>query len=421
LQVNWQRGTCESDVIAALSLKEKEVVQMRTQTYLLKSSEGIDSDALGAFDGKQTLVLAYCSSDWASASPILNAVKRSMPNANLVGLSTAGHFACSDFDRPEIFDDEVLLHVITLERGRFYLSSELSDPVGSTLNAERLVQSIPESELNSLRLLLVYTDGGHTDGDAFMDEMQRALPRTVPVSGGMAGDGARFENTWIWDGVRRIDSGGIVVAVCGDLIVSCGTGGGWDSFGIDRTVTEANGAELVSLDGRSVLDLYEEYLGDRSQELPGSALLFPLMISNEERGESVVRTVLGVNRERGSMKFAGTIREGSRARLMRANANRLVDAAERACTSSVDRVRSQGAVGEISVLAVSCVGRRLALRQRASEAAEAVAELYGDSVKVAGFYSYGEFAASGVRVCALHNQTFTVAVIGELGAVPSAA
>lgn len=387
----------------------------------MRSSSDIDEEALRSLDGERTLALAYCPSDWARAQSVLQAIRRALPRSCRVALSTAGHFACRHDERSEVFDDEVLLQVITLDRGRFFLASQADEPADGESLATRLLAQLPPECIEQLRMLLVYTDGGHTDGDAFMDELQRALPKPVPVSGGMAGDGPRFESTWVWDGERRLESGSVVVAVSGDVYVSSATGSGWDSFGVDRTVTEAHGTEVLSLDGRRVLDLYEEYLGERRTQLPASALLFPLLVSHPTRGESVVRTVLGLDRARGSMRFAGSITPGSRARLMRSNPNRLVDAAEKACMSSIESVREQGAVGELAVLVVSCVGQRMVLRQRASEAVESIAETLGEEVSVAGFYSYGEFAASGARTCALHNQTFTVAVLGEPGVISSPA
>lgn len=394
---------------------------MRTRIYTLRSSHDVDEAALHAHDGEQTLALAYCPSDWGRVQSVLQAIRRALPRSCAVALSTAGHFACRRDERSEVIDDEILLQVITLDHGRFCMSSHASLSDDGASLAKRLIAQLPAASIEDLRMLLVYTDGGHTDGDAFTDELQRALPKTVPVSGGMAGDGPRFESTWIWDGERRLQSGSVIVAVSGDVCVSSATGSGWDSFGVDRTVTEAHGMEVHTLDGRSVLELYEEYLGERRSQLPASALLFPLLVSHPTRGETVVRTVLGLDRERGSMRFAGSITPGSRARLMRSNPNRLVDAAEKACMSSIASVRAQGAVGELAVLVVSCVGQRMVLRQRASEAVESIADTFGDAVSVAGFYSYGEFAASGARTCALHNQTFTVAILGEPGAVPSAA
>ena len=65
-------------------------------------------------------------------------------------------------------------------------------------------------------------------------------------------------------------------------------------------------------------------------------------------------------------------------------------------------------------LLVSCVGRKLVLKQRTEEEVEAVRDILGPRTPIGGFYSYGEicpFTASAR--CQLHNQTMTVTTLSE--------
>ena len=65
-------------------------------------------------------------------------------------------------------------------------------------------------------------------------------------------------------------------------------------------------------------------------------------------------------------------------------------------------------------LMVSCVGRKLVMGGRVDEEVEAVANVFGGAVTVAGFYSYGEIGPYGADCHArLHNQTMTVSLITE--------
>lgn len=148
-----------------------------------------------------------------------------------------------------------------------------------------------------------------------------------------------------------------------------GSKGGWDAFGPERVVTRSRGNVLFEIDGRPALALYKDYLGDRAAGLPGTALLFPLAL-RASRGatKSLVRTILSIDEAEQSMTFAGDIPEGYRAQLMRANFDRLVAGASEAA-----RLTSQGSTdATVSLaLAISCVGRRLVLGQRAEEEVEA--------------------------------------------------
>ncbi|HXB32603.1 MAG TPA: FIST C-terminal domain-containing protein, partial [Puia sp.] len=204
--------------------------------------------------------------------------------------------------------------------------------------------------------------------------------------------------------------------------------GGWESFGPERTITRSTGNQLFMIDDEYALDLYKKYLGPYADELPGSALLFPLLVrvSNEE--EPVVRTILSIDEESKSMRFAGDVPEGASVRFMKANFDRLVDAASAAAHQAITGggVGGGGVSGggvpdgvafggepSLSVL-ISCVGRKIILGSRVSEEVEAVKEVFGAKTLVTGFYSYGEIAPHSSRVqCQLHNQTMTITNFSE--------
>ena len=112
------------------------------------------------------------------------------------------------------------------------------------------------------------------------------------------------------------------------LRVGHGCNGGWLDFGPERRITRAEGNVLYELDGKPALDLYKTYLGDRAQGLPGTALLFPLAVKRRsEDPDSLVRTILGIDEARQSLTFAGDMPQGGVGRLMRANAEKLIESA----------------------------------------------------------------------------------------------
>jgi hypothetical protein len=79
-----------------------------------------------------------------------------------------------------------------------------------------------------------------------------------------------------------------------------------------------------------------------------------------------VRTILSINDE-GNMIFAGDLPEGSKVRFMKANMDRLIDAANAAAEACL--VINSGA--SLAII-VSCVGRKLVLGERIAEEVEIV-------------------------------------------------
>ncbi len=91
----------------------------------------------------------------------------------------------------------------------------------------------------------------------------------MSLTGGLAGNGARFEETYICDDDAIRSNAIAAVGFYGDHIrVGYGCLGGWHPFGPERMITRADGNNLFELDGRHALDLYKTYLGEHANSLP---------------------------------------------------------------------------------------------------------------------------------------------------------
>jgi hypothetical protein len=288
-------------------------------------------------------------------------------------------------------------------------STRISGPEDSLAAGERLAQSLKHQDLVHV---FVLSDGLHVNGSQLVEGLARNLPREVTVTGGLSGDGPRFKETLVIGGGAPQTLAIAAVGFYGPgLRIGYASLGGWDPFGPERLITRSTGNVLYELDGRSALDLYKTYLGPHASELPASGLLFPLSLRTRGGDTPVVRTILSVDEEHSSMTFAGDVPEGCYARFMKANFDRLIDGAVGAARTSYEAVGS--ASPELALL-VSCVGRKLVLKQRVEEEVEGVRDVLGERTVLAGFYSYGEISPFTPDArCELHNQTMTITTLTE--------
>lgn len=373
-------------------------------------------DRRGAPPDVATLVLCFGPTDRLLAEPVYPSLRARFPTAVIASCSSGTQAFDADLD-----DDAVVASVIHLERSRLHAvcvpigDAAQSHACGAELGA-RLRAADPADDL---ALVLVLSDGSSVNGTRLVDGLGAALGPAVPIVGGLAGDGARFQTTLV--GLDGPAQPGQVVAIGlygRELRHGAAAVGGWDAFGPPRRVTRASGNVLHELDGRPALDLYEHYLGEEAEGLPGSALIYPLRIWQPDRPDTdLVRTVLAIDREARSMTFAGDIPEGWSAQLMRGNHDRLVAGAEQAAGTALAGLPAADGSDTLALL-VSCVGRRLLMGQRTADEVESVQQAVqaqlGERARCIGFYSYGELApraASGV--CELHNQTMTVTLLTE--------
>ncbi len=367
------------------------------------SSDGWDSRELSA-DPSAALVLLFGGSEAMRSSAVRDEIRRAWPRARVVGCTTAGEIAGE-----RVRDDTLVATALAFEHTTVAIAeARIAGRAESREAGMRLAAALPS---DGLAHVLVFSDGLVVNGSALVEGIVAALPPGVKVTGGLAGDGSRFAETLVVLDDEGVAGRVVAVGLVGDrLRVGYGSRGGWDPFGVEWEITRSDDNVLFELDGRSALELYETYLGDHARELPASALRFPLALRRGD-DEAVVRTVLGIDREAGSMTFAGDMPMGSRARFMRANYDRLVEGADDAARTASE---AGGAPPSTVALLISCVGRKLVLQQRVEEELEAVRDGVGPGTVLAGFYSYGEISpfAPGAP-CTLHNQTMTVTTLRE--------
>lgn len=351
------------------------------------------------------LILVFGARAGLDASQVIKHFESLHPDAILVGCSTAG-----EIEGTHVHDGSVVATLIYFEKTRVAAAETLVASAEDSLKAgASLAQQLAQADL---RHVLVLSDGLNVNGTALAQSLRENLPAHVAVTGGLAGDGDQFASTRVVMHGTVQDKRVVAIGLYGNhLNIGYGSLGGWDGFGPQRMVTKSKGNVLYELDGQSALDLYKQYLGSHAAELPGSALLFPLSIHGPNDESNLVRTVLSIDEGNKSMTFAGDIPQGHYARLMKANTDRLVDGAAGAATHGRQRLGDTQA--DLAIL-ISCVGRKLVLKQRVEEEVEAVRDALGAQAVLAGFYSYGEICPSGAFTqCELHNQTMTITTLSE--------
>ncbi|MGH6896699.1 MAG: FIST signal transduction protein [Geminicoccaceae bacterium] len=378
---------------------------METTQYKWSQDDGWKPDLPSNDAERQDVVFVFGARPLIQAGQLVEELRDHFRGAAVLGCSTSGEIVGDT-----VVDDTVIATAVDFAHTRLRTASAaITEGKSSYEVGQELAQQLKDA---SLRHVFVLSDGLNVNGSDLARGLASGVSEGVSITGGLSGDGTDFAETWVISpdaaGPQRVAA----VGLYGDhLRVGCASMGGWKPFGPVRTITRAKGNVLYELDGRSALDLYKTYLGDHAAQLPASGLLFPIMVTQVDGSEGVVRTVLSVNEQDRSMTFAGDIPEGGTAQLMETSVDDLVEGATAAAEASLGGL---GATRPDLALLVSCVGRKLVMKQRIEEEVEAIREVFGADTKIAGFYSYGElcpFRAGGD--CRLHNQTMTITAFAE--------
>ena len=376
---------------------------MKVNTLFYHQSKGWADSFADYWDTPNTLVIVFGAASFLENPKPLQELAARFPQSKLLGCSTAGEILGRTVNDESLVGAVVRFDETCLDTAFAPISSAADSFEAGEKIALRLYKP-------GLKGVFILSDGLNVNGSQFILGLNSVLPSTVVATGGLAGDHDRFNKTWVLkDGIPQSNYVS-AIGFYGDKVqIKHGSKGGWDIFGPERRVTKSDGNCLFELDGKPALQLYKNYLGERAAALPASALLFPLSLRttmNEEK--RIVRTILSVDETNQSMTFAGDVPEGGLVQLMRANFDRLIEGASEAALMTGEKCAD-----DVLSIAISCIGRRLILGERAEEELEAVMDFLPPHAKQIGFYSYGEISPHTTGHCDLHNQTMTLTTISE--------
>ncbi|MDD5717385.1 MAG: FIST N-terminal domain-containing protein [Sulfuricurvum sp.] len=324
------------------------------------------------------------------------------PRAKIVGASTTG-----TLESGILSEHSLVATLIAFDKG--WVEVAYIDDLDNTTLENRSHELMSQLPVAGLKHVFVLMEGLTLNGSLLVKGVNN-LGMNIPMTGGLAGDGYLFHHTLVIANDTAKQNRAVAIGFYGDsLSIKSGCGVGWQEFGAERVVTRSEGNVIYEIDHKPVLKFYEDYMGEYINDLPGSALAFPLNIHEYDGDNEVVRVLMGINADN-SMSFAGDIPQGSKVRLMKTSSIDLIEGAE-----TVGRNVAENSDKPALVIAVSCSGRRSVLKEFASEEIQALHEQLGENTHICGFYSYGELApfADNIFDCKLHNQTMTITAIYE--------
>ncbi len=380
---------------------------MKIEQFVYRPDTGWLPHFTFPFGSEQTLVLVFGGSEYLDTPKPLVQLTKAFPNAHILGCSTSGEILGT-----VLLDHSLVVVVIHFEHTRLLSAMAKIEKPSESYNAGRKLAAALNAP--DLRGVLVLSDGSIVNGTELVQGFN--LSASVTVTGGLAGDGSRFQRTWVIATGKAQPQTGLVAAVGfygPHIAIGYGSQSGWQPMGMGNewVVTRADGNVLYELNGQPALAVYRKMVGGEASDLPLRALSFPLALrANAADNKPIIRAVRWVDEEKQSITLGGDVPQDFLAQLMCADLDGLIGSAAQAAAMSR---RPQDQSAEVLCVAISCVGRRMVLRRRAQEELQATLGALPANTQQIGFYSYGEISPSG-GYCDLHNQTMTLTTFCEI-------
>jgi hypothetical protein len=192
-----------------------------------------------------------------------------------------------------------------------------------------------------------------------------------------------------------------------DIVIGHGTGAGWQPYNSIGDITNSAGSIIYEIDGRPALEVLRE-AGKLGPSVSFRDLMtLPLWITDPARSRAgIIRTVVGIDEDRGSVIMAGDLPRHGGCSIMRATAGEIAAGA----TQAASQARAGAKHG--LALSVSSIGRKVLLGARANIEVDAVTQAIGGLPQI-GFYAYGEISRQSGESCRFLNQSMCVTIIGK--------
>jgi hypothetical protein len=336
----------------------------------------------------------------------LKGIVSAVRTRTLVGCTTDGEISSEGFSTGTAVLGGIVTDQIDFQVAQVTKLGQDSEEAG-----KELARALPP-ETSYVQL---FSDGITGNGCAILRGLAAVLGRPIPISGGTAGDGGEFVRTWQFAGDQVLTDAAVAISFSGDFKVGTGVRSGWSPLGIAKRVTRASGNVLYELGGQPALEVYERFLGKHAERLPAVGVEYPLGLVDETGNCGggdyyLLRATMSVNRQEGSITFAGEIPEGAMVRMTCGDTSAILDATSQAMEMAQDDLGDRTLA---MVFFYSCMARKIVLGRRTKEEVERIRLKVGKEIPILGFYTYGEYCRvkAGGRSF-FHNETATVSLIG---------
>jgi small ligand-binding sensory domain FIST len=283
------------------------------------------------------------------------------------------------------------------------------EPVGSAIAGW---PSTLEAGGQSLTFLLL-ADPFSTPVDDLLAMIADRYP-TAKAIGGLAGGGSDLgENRLVLD-QEVFDEGLVGVALSGAVSIRTVISQGCRPIGDPYVVTKADRNVIYELGGEPALNRLQsafESLESEEREIAHRALHLGIVIDEHrdrfDRGDFLVRNLIGADRSAGSVAIGDLVREGQTVQFHMRDAG----SASEDLNLLLARDRTKHQQAPLGALLFSCCGRGEGLFGKPSHDVNAVVKRSG-KIPIAGFFAQGEIGPVGSKNF-LHGYTASVALFSD--------
>lgn len=248
---------------------------------------------------------------------------------------------------------------------------------------------------------LLLSAGISTNGDELVKGVTHITGKETPLYGGLAGDDGKFEQTFAFTEEGITADGAAVIVFDSNMVSFEGiASSGWNGVGTEKTISDASGNIVYSIDGKPALDVFSDYLGLDAEALRDVIVDYPLLVKRED-GTEVLRAVMDIDIDKRSLLTAGTVERGAKFKFSSSGGLSVIQTAKDDIA-----ILKQNVPESDALIAFSCIARYRALGPLITEELNEVSRLWNSPL--VGFFTYGEIGKNKIQHCDFFNETLNL-------------
>jgi len=355
--------------------------------------------------------LAFVFSSIEFATPIIaKTVYNHLDNIPVLGCSGAGIISSQGIFKKGI----IILCVILPSSISFNAALTREIRTKTTLNSgEELGEKLLRGFKGIRRDLgIFFLDGMLTDSSNFIFGLQERLGTSFPLIGASSSDNLKSLQTFVYSNEESMSDAACGAIFGGKINFGWGINHGWKPLGKPRYITKAENNIIYEIDNYPAAKVYEEYmalnLNELKKQLKRISIFYPIGINLEGEEEYILRNIHSIGDD-GSLIVQGNVPTNSLVRLMIGTKESCLQATSLALNEAKKNLIGK----DISfILVFDSVSRAILLGRDAHKEVEIINKELGNSVPIAGVYTYGEHAPLSAidyhGKTYFHNQTITI-------------
>ncbi len=201
--------------------------------------------------------------------------------------------------------------------------------------------------------MLILTDGFIRDQEDILRGIYSVVGASIPLVGGAAGDGWRFQGTEQIHGDEVLSDAVVVASISSEAPIAVGVRHGWRKVGEPMVVTGCGDGRVHTLDDQPAMDVYLDRVGAPPEAYTDANAFSQFALSRplgfmRRSGEVVRNLSTEVDLAGRSLGGGGQIPLGTVAWLMEGDEPSILDAATEACRDAIDALQGAPLLGMLT-------------------------------------------------------------------------